>query len=261
MTDLFPDIDRACPRSMTPEEWRARIELAACYRLFDHLGWTEGIYNHITVRVPGATGEPALLINPYGLHYAEVTARNLVKIDLDGRVLDDSPYPVNAAGLVIHSAVHGAREDAHCVMHTHTTSVMAVACKASGLRADNFYSAQLHGRVAYHEFEGITTRADEGARLVASLGDKGVMLLRNHGVLVAAATLPAAFSLLWQMQRACDVQLASDCLAGPNHPIRPQVLDEIASHVPAMRPGGARPGEMLFAGMVRRAGVDWRALA
>jgi ribulose-5-phosphate 4-epimerase/fuculose-1-phosphate aldolase len=248
------------PPGMDPAEWQARMDLAACYRLFDWLGWAEGLYNHITLRLPGR--DPAeLLINPYGLHYGEVTARNLVRIDLAGRVLDGSPHPVNAAGLVIHSAVHAARADAHCVMHTHTTAVMGVACKASGLRADNFYSAQFHGRVGRHAFEGITTRPDEGRRLVASLGPHPVLLLENHGVLVAGDTLPAAFAQLWMFQRACEVQLAADTLAGPSTPVAPAVLDALPGHIAPMRPGGARPGEMLFRGLLRRAGLTPAAVA
>jgi hypothetical protein len=127
----------------SPEEQTARRELAACYRLFDHLGWAEAIFNHITLRVPGPQGEPCYLINPFGLHYSEVTAANLVKVDLRGEIVGDRTHPVNRAGYVIHSAIHAARTDAHCVMHVHTTAGSAVACKASGLRHDNFYSAMM----------------------------------------------------------------------------------------------------------------------
>ena len=255
MPDLPFDVDHACPRGMALPEWQARTALATCYRLFDHLGWTEGIYNHITLRVPHPGARPAFLINPYGLHYAEVTPANLVKVDVDGVVLQDTPHPVNAAGMVIHCAVHAARHDVQCVMHTHTTAVMAVACKTAGLRGDNFYSAQVAGRLAYHDFEGITTRSDEAPRLVASLDDRPLMLLRNHGALAAGGSLPEAFSLLWQLQRACEVQWAADAMQGPNQPIAPQVLAEIGSHAAAMRPGGTRPGELLFKGLVRRAGL------
>jgi ribulose-5-phosphate 4-epimerase/fuculose-1-phosphate aldolase len=131
-----------------------------------------------------------------------------------------------------------------------------VACKEAGLRGDNFYSAQLLARVACHDFEGVTTRADEGPRLVSSLGARPILLLRNHGVLVAGGSLCEAFSLLWQMQRACEVQCVSDGMAGPNRPVAPAVLAEIGQHLAPMRTGGSRPGELLFKGLLRRAGID-----
>ena len=158
------------PAHIAPEEWALRVQLAAAYRIFDHLGWTELIYNHITVRVPGA--ERHFLINPFGLHYSEVTASNLVKIDLAGKIVGESAWPVNPAGFTIHGAIHANIEDAHCVMHTHTTAGMAVACSRGGLSMNNFYSAQLHEKLAYHDFEGITVHADEAPRLLASIGTK-----------------------------------------------------------------------------------------
>jgi ribulose-5-phosphate 4-epimerase/fuculose-1-phosphate aldolase len=201
---------------MHPDEWKARVELAACYRVFDLLGWTEMIYNHITVRLPVsvAGAEKWFLINPFGLHYSEVTASNLLKIDVLGRKLDDNPWPVNPAGFTVHAAIHQHLPDAHCVMHTHTTAGLAVACTQGGLAQNNFYSAQLHGMVAYHDFEGITVHADETPRLLAAMGDKPLLILRNHGLLACAATLPLAFVRLWTLQRACDVQLAQATL-GP----------------------------------------------
>jgi ribulose-5-phosphate 4-epimerase/fuculose-1-phosphate aldolase len=147
------------------QEWDARVQLGACYRIFAHLGWTELIYNHITLRLPGH--ERHFLINPFGLMYSEVCASNLVKIDLAGRVIGASAWPVNPAGFTVHAAIHEHMPDAHCVMHTHTTAGMAVACSRAGLSMSNFYSAQLHGKLAYHDFEGITVHADEGPRLGA----------------------------------------------------------------------------------------------
>jgi ribulose-5-phosphate 4-epimerase/fuculose-1-phosphate aldolase len=192
-----------------PEEWRARVELAACYRIFDMLGWAEMIYNHITVRVPESVSGASkqFLINPFGLHYSEVTASNLVKIDTQGNKLDAAnPYPVNPAGFTVHSAIHQHLQGAHCVMHTHTTTGSAVACTASGLAQNNFYSAQLHDMVAYHDFEGITVHAEEAPRLLKNMGDKPLLILRNHGLLSIGATLPLALVRLWTLQRACDVQ-------------------------------------------------------
>lgn len=255
-------IDEMRPAGTSLEEWRLRLQLAACYRLFDFLGWTEMIYNHITVRVPGgAADNPHYLINPFGLHYAEVTARNLVKIDRYGTKLDDSPHPVNPAGFTIHSAVHSARPDAHCVMHTHTTAGMAVACKQSGLRHDNFYSAMIVGLVAYHEFEGLTTDPSECDRLVASMGDKPILILRSHGLLVAGPDLPSALQSMWTVQRGCEIQLASDCIGGPNVPVSPQALARSSMKTEKGVQMVGAPGELLFAGMVRRAGISYEALA
>ncbi len=190
------------------DEWQARVELAACYRIFAMLGWAEMIYNHITVRIPRSVAGDAkqFLINPFGLHYSEVTASNLVKIDTAGTVLHPSKYPVNPAGFTVHAAIHNALPTAHCVMHTHTTTGSAVACTASGLAQNNFYSAQLHHQVAYHDFEGITIHADEAPRLLQAIGDKPLVILRNHGLLAWGATLPMTFVRLWTLQRACDIQ-------------------------------------------------------
>ena len=149
------------PEIRTLSEHELRVELAAAYRIFDYLGWTQLIYGHITARIPGP--EAQFLINPYGLMYHEVTASNLVKVDLDGNIVGDSDYPVNPAGFTIHSAVHGAREDVCCVMHTHTTAGMAVAATTDGIKCHDFAGISLHNRVAYHEFEGITVDLDERA--------------------------------------------------------------------------------------------------
>jgi len=168
----------ATPAHMHPDEWQARLQLAACYRIFAMLGWTEMIYNHITLRLPASVSgqDKHFLINPFGLHYSEVTASNLVKIDLEGRVLDGSPHPVNPAGFTVHAAIHAAIDGAHCVMHTHTTAGVAVACLQGGLSQSNFYSAQLHDMVAYHTFEGITIHAEETPRLLKSIGNKPAVM-------------------------------------------------------------------------------------
>ena len=246
------------------DEASARRELAACYRLFDHMGWTEAIFNHITLRVGlDATmqTQPAhYLINPFGLHYAEVNAGNLVKIDVGGRVIGSSDYPINPAGFVIHGAIHSARPDAHCVMHVHTTAGCAVACKASGLRHDNFYSAMLWGQVAYHDFEGVTTGLDEQPRLVASLGDKACLILRNHGLLVVGGSVAEAFQRLWTLQRACEVQLASDAGLGPNLPVPQSVLERIPATRQGMKVGQQSNDQRMFDALLRRAGIRREAL-
>jgi ribulose-5-phosphate 4-epimerase/fuculose-1-phosphate aldolase len=259
--DLSNTLRQARPAAMSDDEWRLRLELAACYRLVDWIGWTELIYNHITVRVPSEAGKPPqYLINPYGLNYREVTATNLVLIDVDGNKLDDSPYPVNAAGFVIHSAIHAARPDAHCVIHTHTTAGMAVACKQGGLRNDNFYSAILSGCVGYHDFEGITTELAEQPRLVASLGANDALILRNHGMLALGAHIPVAFQTMWTLQRACEVQLAADSMAGANIPIADHVLRAIPEQLKPLRSMGQRIGEAVFEATLRRAQIRYEDL-
>lgn len=197
-----------------------RIQLAGCYRIFDMLGWTELIYNHISVRIPGP--EASFLINPFGLHYSEVTASNLVRIDLQGRILSPSDYPVNPAGFMLHAALHCGIEDAHCVMHIHTTAGGAVASSRAGLSHDNFYAAQLVGRVGYHDFEGVTVHAEEGPRLLRSIGSAQAVILRSHGLLSWGKTIPNAFIFLWSLQRACEIQLAGAAL-GPVSEISPEI--------------------------------------
>lgn len=215
---------------MTDAEREARVELAACYRIFDMLGWTEMIFNHITLRVPGSEG--VFLINPFGLHYREVTASNLVAIDVDGNPVRPHPHPVNRAGFVTHSAIHGAIDGAHCVMHTHTTTGCAVAGLEEGLSHDSFYGAMLHGRIAYHDFEGVTVNPDERARMVRSIGDKKVVILRNHGLLTWSATIAEAFLWLWTLQRACDIQIAGSA-AGKARPLGPRVLAQASREAAA----------------------------
>lgn len=241
----------------TSAEWEARQQLAACYRVFDMLGWAEMIYNHITLRVPGE--DNAFLINPFGLHFSEVCASNLVKIDIDGNKLDNSPWPVNPAGFVQHSLFHRHLPDAHCIMHSHTTAGMAVSSLDGGLRPVNFYAAGFIGQIAYHDFEGVTVRPEEGERLIANLGGKRCMLLRNHGILVMGTTLPEAFLRHWSLQRACEVQLAT-MAAGTAIEIPPDVLAVHQRDLSqAQAPGG--PGKADFDAMVRlvdRRDRSWR---
>jgi len=197
----------ARPPHISPDEWAARVQLAAAYRIVDRLGWGELIYNHISLRVQDGSGH--VLLNPFGLHYREVCASNLVKVDAEGRIVGESRWPINPAGFSFHGAIHRTVADAHCVMHVHTTPTMAVCCLEDGLSFTNFYAAQLHGKVAYHDFEGITVHADEGARILASAAGKPVLLLRNHGPVVMGHGLAQTLSLMWLVQRACEVQLAA----------------------------------------------------
>lgn len=238
-------------------EWEARLELAACYRIFDMLGWSESIYNHISARVPGEEG--AFLINPYGLLYSEICASNLVKIDIDGNTLDGSMAPVNKAGFTQHSFFHANLPWAHAICHTHTMATMAVCSLEGGLQALNFYACNFAGRLGYHDFEGITVRSEEGQRLLANLGTKRILMLKNHGPVILGRTVPEVFLMHWSLQRACEIQLATMAAGKPL-----VVPDEvIAVHQRDLRqivlPGG--PGAADFAAWVRkldRADRSWR---
>jgi ribulose-5-phosphate 4-epimerase/fuculose-1-phosphate aldolase len=234
--------------TMEKTERELRIQLAACYRIFDYMGWSEMIFNHITVKIPG--DEHHFLINPYGLHYSEVTASNLVKVDIDGNIVEETDYAVNPAGIVIHTAIHAARPDIHCITHTHTNAGMAVACSAEGLRNDNFYSALLHNRVAYHDFEGITVMDDEKPRLIANLGDKGLLILRNHGLLACGRTIPEAFMNLWSLERSCEIQVACDSTGRKIIPVRDEVLER-SEQLMTMQTMGNPAGELEFDAFVR----------
>lgn len=225
MPDTLPTPAPSRTGPATAAEERAlRIQLAACYRIFAQIGWTELIYNHITLRLPGPGHR--FLINPFGLHYTEVTASNLVTVDLDGRVIGESRWGVNPAGFVIHSAIHAALPQAHCVMHTHTTAGMAVACKRHGLSPTNFYAAMLHGQVAYHDFEGVTVNPEERDRLVASLGGRRLLILRNHGLLAWGESVAEAFVRLWTLNRACEIQMASESMRGEDIPVPGHVAEQ-----------------------------------
>ena len=231
---------------MTEAERKARVDLAACYRIFDMLGWTEMIFNHITLRVPGP--EPRFLINPFGLHYREVTASSLVLIDLEGNVLRKSEWPVNRAGFVIHSAIHGSLPNAHCVMHTHTTNGVAISCLKDGLSSDNFYGAMMHGRVAYHDLEGVTVDTGEREGIVRDLGDKHVMILRNHGLLSWGENIAEAYLRLWTLQRACDVQVAAGQAGGPVNRLSSKVIQRMLGE---SGPGESRTCHDVYAALVR----------
>ncbi len=239
MSLLMDEQPRVAARALpiSAAEQAARVQLAACYRIFDLLGWTESIFNHITLRVPGP--ERVFLINPFGLMYHEVTASNLVAVDIDGVPVRPSPHPVNRAGFVTHSAIHGAIDGAHCVMHTHTTSGMAVSCLQGGLSHDTFNGAQLDGAVAYHDFEGITVNLDERTRMLASIGDKRCVILRNHGLLAWGGDVTEALMWLWTMQRACDVQVAA-AAAGTLKPLAPQVRAQCVREAAGLEPAVCR---------------------
>jgi ribulose-5-phosphate 4-epimerase/fuculose-1-phosphate aldolase len=214
--------------SKQDHEQHLRSELALCYRLVDFFGWTEMIFNHISVRLPGE--EKRYLVNPFGLNYNEVTPENLLTVDVSGQLIGESNYKPNPAGFALHGAIHTAREDLHCVMHAHTTAMSAIAQKQAGLSHDNFYGAQLTGRVGYHTFEGITLFDDERERMLASLGNRDVLVLRNHGVAVGAADVPRAFMLLWTVQRAAEIQCQAGMIPGPDNVLTDTVRQACVSN-------------------------------
>lgn len=202
---------------MSPEEKDTRIALAACYRLVARYGMTDLIYNHITARIANTE---VLLINPFGLLYEEITASSLIKIDIDGNVLDPgtTDYGINRAGYVIHSAVHASRPDVQAVIHTHTRAGVAVSCMPQGLMPISQTALRFLGRIGYHDFEGPAIDAGERVRLNAALGNNDALILRNHGLLTVGRSIPEAFLLMQRLETACQIQISA--LAG-GAPIMP----------------------------------------
>jgi len=195
------------PADLQALEAAVRIDLAAAYRLVALFGWDDLVFTHISARVPGP--EHHFLINPYGWMFEEITASSLVKVDQEGQVVGHSKEMVNPAGFTIHSAVHDARHDVGCVMHLHTVSGTAVSCQEDGLLPLNQTAMLLNGRVAYHDFEGVALDHDERPRLVADLGDKSAMILRNHGTLTTGTSVAEAFTTMYFLERACEMQVAA----------------------------------------------------
>lgn len=196
---------RSLQGTVSQEEWDVRVDLAALYRLAALEKWDDLIFTHISARVPGP--EHHFLINPFGVYFDEVTASSLVKVDLEGNIVMDSPYGINAAGYVIHSAVHGAREQARFVIHLHTDQGVAVSAQADGLLPLSQHALIVLPHLAYHDYEGIAFNLDERQRLVSDLGDKSLMMLRNHGTLATGATAAEAWVSLFHLERACKMQV------------------------------------------------------
>jgi ribulose-5-phosphate 4-epimerase/fuculose-1-phosphate aldolase len=215
---------------VSPEEWQLRVDLAACYRLVAAYGWSDLIYTHISAKLPESVSgpEPQFLINPYGLMFDEITASSLVKVDMHCNKLIDSPYPVNPAGFVIHSAVHEVRHDAQCVLHTHTRAGVGVSAQKQGLLPISQQSTLVLGSLAYHDYEGIAIRDDEKARLQANLGNANFLMLRNHGLLTVGKTIADAFLAMYVLESACKIQV--DALAGGQEltQVNPRILEGVA---------------------------------
>ena len=235
---------------VSSEEWAARVDLAAAYRLVSFYKWEDLVFTHISLRVPGADDE--FLINPYGVFFDEITASSLVKIDLKGQKVDDSPFDVNPAGFVIHSAIHDARHDAKCVLHTHTLNGVAVSAQRGGLLPISQHSMFSLGSLAYHDFEGPALNDDEKPRLAADLGDNSSLILRNHGLLTVGATVADAFVAMYYLEASCAIQVRAQSGGGELIPVPKQVMDEGYARVAtAQRPRGGQ-GALVWPGLLRR---------
>ena len=211
---------------ISPEERKARIDLAACYRLIARAGYDDMFATHISARAPGA--HEHFLINPYGLLFSQVTASNLVKVDIDGRIVQDTPYSINPAGFVIHSAIHAARPDALCVIHTHTVAGIAVSCLEEGLLPLSQKSLRYYNRIAYHDYEGKADDLDERARLVRDLGQKNALILRNHGLLTCGPTVLRAYHGMINLEKSCKIQLEVMQSGGTAIRLSPELLEHAA---------------------------------
>jgi ribulose-5-phosphate 4-epimerase/fuculose-1-phosphate aldolase len=197
---------------VSAEEWQTRVDLAACYRLVASFGWSDLVFTHITARVPGE--QDRFLINPYGMMFDEITASSLVKIDLDGNKLSESPFPVNPAGFTIHSEIHGARHDAQCVLHVHSVNGVAVSAQKNGLLPLSQQSIFVLSSLAYHNYEGVALNDQEKPRLVADLGDRNYFMLRNHGLLTLGSTIADAFVNMYIFEAACMIQVRAQAGGG-----------------------------------------------
>jgi ribulose-5-phosphate 4-epimerase/fuculose-1-phosphate aldolase len=225
----------AVKSQVSEEEWQVRVDLAACYRLIAMYGWDDMIFTHISARVPGP--DEHFLINAYGLLFEEMTASSLVKVDLNGNIVLDSPYPVNPAGFTIHSAVHGARADAGCVLHTHTRAGIAVSAQADGLLPLSQISLLPFASVTYHDYEGIALNEDEKPRLIADLGSSNFLILRNHGLLTVGASIADAFLYMYALETACQTQIMAQSASVELIQINPAIVDGIKAQVEAVTKG------------------------
>jgi ribulose-5-phosphate 4-epimerase/fuculose-1-phosphate aldolase len=236
---------------MTAEEWALRCDLAALYRVVAHFGMTDFIYTHISARVPADT--PQFLINNYGVLFQEMRASDLVKIDVDGRVLDPEPPKrrVNTGGFVIHSAIHMNRPDIQCVAHVHTLAGIAVASREGGLLPLSQHAMKFHGRLGYHDFEGVALEIGERERLSRDLGPHMAMLLRNHGLLACGRSIPEAFNTLYHLERACQAQVQAQMGGGPLHLPPPEVVERTAAQLSDDDPRSAKLHQISWEAAVR----------
>lgn len=233
---------------VSPEEWETRVDLAAAYRLVAHYGWDDLIFTHISARVPGP--EHHFLINPYGMMFDEINASALVKIDLQGQLVMESPFIVNPAGFTIHSAVHAAREDALCVMHLHTDYGIAVSAQREGLLPISQQALFALASLAYHDYEGLALNDEEKPRLIADLGNKTYMILRNHGLLTVGRSAAEAFLSMFILERACKIQILAQSGGVDLVPITDAILERAAAQLGAVTAG--QGPKLAWPGLLRK---------
>jgi len=233
---------------VSPEEWQKRVDLAACYRLAALYGWSDLVFTHISARLPGS--EHHFLINPYGLMFEEITASSLIKVDMGCNKLMESTFPVNPAGFVIHSAVHEARADAQCVIHTHTRAGVAVAAQKNGLLPISQQSTFVLGSLAYHAYEGVAFREDEKPRLVADMGAANFLMLRNHGLLTCGASIADAFLSMYVFESACQIQISAQSGGSELSLVNPQILQGIAQAMKVQT--GGLGGQFAWPALLRK---------
>ena len=241
---------RSLKDKVSPEEWAVRVDLAACYRLVARFGWEDLVFTHITARVPGTPDQ--FLINPYGVFFDEITASSLVKIDQQGQKLEDSPFPVNPAGFVIHSAIHAARHDAKCVLHTHTLNGVAVSTQRAGLLPISQHSISVLASLGYHDFEGPALRDDEKPRLVADLGDKTSLILRNHGLLTVGETAAEAFVSMYYLETSCAIQVRAQSGGGELIHVGKEILETAYGTMQNAGGAGSKANRLVWPGILRK---------
>jgi ribulose-5-phosphate 4-epimerase/fuculose-1-phosphate aldolase len=235
-------------QQVSPEEWQLRVDLAACYRAIALYGWDDLVFTHVSARVPGP--EDHFLINAYGMMFEEITASSLVKVDQSGDKVLDSPYAVNPAGFVIHSAVHEARHDAACVIHTHTRAGVAVSAQAEGLQPLSQSSLFPYATLAYHDYEGVALNDDEKPRLVADLGGKHALILRNHGLLTVGQTIADAFLMMYMLETACQIQVMAQSSGGELIRVPAPIVDGIQAQAEQVLKGLG--GQLIWPGLLRK---------
>ncbi|GER16853.1 class II aldolase/adducin family protein [Variovorax boronicumulans] len=233
---------------VSAEEWQLRVDLAACYRLVALYGWSDLVFTHISARVPGP--DHHFLINPYGLMFDEITASSLVKVDQQCNKIIDSPYPVNPAGFVIHSAVHAAREDIQCVLHTHTRAGIAVSAQKNGVLPISQQSTFVLASLAYHDYEGVAFRDDEKPRLQADMGHANFLMLRNHGLLTCGKTIADAFLSMYTFENTCQIQIAAQAGGGELTHVDPRIIDGVGQAMKVQ--SGGLGGMFVWPSLIRK---------